>query len=243
MARKICRYISAPIRNSILLLLVLLSSPLSAQDTLRVELGDTVKIELPKKKDKEKRIYYGVAVGADLVGLGMKVAGMEWSFMEVMARVNLKDKFFPIFEMGLGEADHEGNDLDYRFKLRAPYFRGGMDYNINKKHNGNRLFVGVRYGFSVFNYDLTSPTPLTDPVWNVSQPFNHESLRGTAHWAEIVFGLETRLWKIIRLGWDIRGKFRMAQTTGEVGPPWLIPGFGKNDTSGWGGTFRVMVEL
>ena len=49
--------------------------------------------------------------------------------------------------------------------------------------------------------------------------------------------------KMIRLGWDIRGKFRMAQTTGEVGPPWLIPGFGKNDTSGWGGTFKVMVEL
>jgi len=241
-----CRYTSAPLRNSIFfLLLLLLSSPLSAQDTLHVETDDTVQVELPKKqkKDKEKRLYYGVAVGADLVGLGMKVAGAEWSLMEVLARVNLKDKYFFIFELGLSEADHEGNDLDNRFNVRAPYFRGGMDYNINKKHNGNRMFVGVRYGFSAFNYDLTSPTPLEDPVWKTSQPFSHESMRGTAHWAEIVFGLEMRLWKMIRLGWDIRGKFRITQKTGEVGPPWLIPGFGKNDTSGWGGTFKVLVEL
>lgn len=246
MALKTSRSISAWLRNSfIIAMMMLLSSPASAQDTLRVEVGDTVKVELPKKqkKDKEKRLFWGVAVGADLVGLGMKVAGTEWALMEVMARVNLKDKFFPVFELGLGEADHEGNDLDNRFKVRAPYFRGGIDYNINKKHNGNRMFMGVRYGFSAFNYDLISPTPFEDPVWHTSQPFNYEGMRGTAHWAEIVFGLETRLWKIIRLGWDIRGKFRIAQRTGEVGPPWLIPGFGKNDTTGWGGTFKVLVEL
>ena len=226
-------------------MLLLPSLPTAAQDTLSVEVGDTVKVKLPKKKDKdkEKRVYWGTAVGGDLVGLVMKAFGSEWSFMEVMARVNLKDKYFPVLEVGLGEADHEGNDLDYRFKARAPYFRAGMDYNINKKHNGNRLFGGVRYGFSFFNYDLVSPTPLTDPVWQTSHPFNYESLHGSAHWAEIVFGLETRLWKFIRIGWDIRGKFRIAQQTGEVGPPWLIPGFWKNDTTGWGGTFKVLVEL
>jgi hypothetical protein len=52
-----------------------------------------------------------------------------------------------------------------------------------------------------------------------------------------------RLWKMIRLGWDARIKFRFTQKTDEVGPPWLIPGYGKNDTSGWGGTFKVLVEL
>ena len=123
-------------------------------------------------------------------------------------------------------ADHEGRDIDNRFNVHAPYFRVGMDYNINKNTRGNRLFAGVRYGISAFNYDLTSPTPLTDPVWKTSQPFNYESMRATAQWAEVLFGLETRIWKMVRVGWDVRFKFRITQTTGEVGPPWFIPGYG-----------------
>ncbi|MBR1682079.1 MAG: hypothetical protein IJ700_01760 [Bacteroidaceae bacterium] len=244
MAWRTYRSTSARLRSSALALWLLLLSPVAAaQDTLRVEVGDTVKISLPKKVKDENRFFYGVAVGADVVGLAMKAFGSEWSLMEVMARVNLKDKYFPVFEMGLGDADHEGNDLDYRFRTRAPYFRVGIDYNFNKKHNGNRLFLGVRYGFSVFNYDLVSPTPLEDPVWHESQPFSHTSLRGSAHWGEVLLGLETRLWRFIHVGWDARIKFRITQRTDDVGPPWLVPGFGKNDTSGWGGTFKILFEL
>ena len=110
--------------------------------------------------------------------------------------------------------------------------------------NGKAPKVEGHYDYAhAFNYDLNSPTPLTDPVWKTSQPFNYESMRATAQWAEVLFGLETRIWKMVRVGWDVRFKFRITQTTGEVGPPWFIPGFGKNDTSGWGGTFKVMVEL
>ena len=245
---RIYRSISARLRNSVLLMAALLCwcSGAVAQDTLSVEVsGDSITVKLPKKerKPREQRLLQGVAVGADLVGWVMKAAGADWAMMEVLARVNLKDKYFPIFELGLGEANHSGNDQDYQYNVRAPYFRVGMDYNINKKHNGNRMFFGLRYGFSFFNYDLTSPTPLTDPVWKESRPFDYESLHGAAHWGEIVFGLEMRLWKMIRLGWDARIKFRFTQKTDEVGPPWLIPGYGKNDTSGWGGTFKVLVEL
>ena len=246
MALRTCNSASARLRNSLLLLLGLLwlSPTAHAQDTLRVELGDSVQVTLPKKeKEQRKGVFRGVAVGADIVGPIMKAFGSEWALMEVVARVNLKEKFFPIAEVGLGVADHEGRDIDNRFNVHAPYFRVGMDYNINKNTRGNRLFAGVRYGISAFNYDLTSPTPLTDPVWKTSQPFNYESMRATAQWAEVLFGLETRIWKMVRVGWDVRFKFRITQTTGEVGPPWFIPGFGKNDTSGWGGTFKVMVEL
>ncbi len=220
------------------------NAPAVAVDTVSVEVGDTVSVKVTKKQKKEKKSFIrGIAVGIDLIGLGMEAFGSEWALMEVMARLNLKEKIYPIVELGLGEADHEGRDLDNRFNVHAPYFRVGADYNFNKNQRGNRLFAGFRYGFSAFNYDLTSPVPLEDPVFQASQPFEYKGMRGNAHWAEIVFGLETRLWKFIRMGWDVRGKFRMAQKTGEVGPPWLIPGFGKNDTSGWGGSFKVIVEL
>lgn len=247
MALKTYRYTSVWLKNSFLFIIgwFIFTSAASAQgilpkDTLEVELSDSLKIIKPK--EKKPRLIAGVSVGVDLVGLGMKIAGAEWSLMEVMARIHLKDKFFPIAELGIGEAEHEGHDLDNRFKVRAPYFRVGIDYNFTKKNNGNRLLVGARYGFSAYNYDLTSPVELTDPVWNVSKPFDY-SYSGSAHWAEIVLGLETRLWKFIHLGWDARIKFRIKQKLGENGQAWFIPGYGKNDTTWWGGSFKVLFEL
>ncbi|MBR4534656.1 MAG: hypothetical protein IKO85_09000 [Bacteroidaceae bacterium] len=200
---------------------------------------------LGKKPEKKVHFINGFGVGADLVGLIQKIAGSDWSQMEVLARMNIKERFFPVFELGLGEADHEGRDLDNRFHVRAPYFRVGCDYNIRAKHvDGNRLFVGLRYGFSFYNYDLTSPTPIKDPVWGTEQPFDLEGLSGSAHWGEVVIGLETRLWSIIRLGWDVRFKLLIGQKADEVGEPWYLPGLGKRpDGIGWGGTFKIMFDI
>lgn len=208
------------------------------------EAADAVAEALGKKK-KKIHFFNGFGVGIDLVGLVQKVAGSDWSQMEVLARMNIKERYFPVFEMGLGEADHEGRDLDNRFRLRSPYFRVGCDYNIRAKHaDGYRFFVGLRYGFSFYSYDLTSPDPLTDPVWGTSQPFNLEGLKGSAHWGEVVIGLETRLWTIVRLGWDIRFKLIITEKAHEVGEPWFIPGFGKRpDSIGWGGTFKLMFDI
>ena len=193
---------------------------------------------------KKVRFIDGVAVGADLCGLGMKLAGCDWSQMEVLARLSIYDKYFPIFELGIGEADHEGRELDNHFSVRAPYFRVGADFNFTKKHNGNRLFLGLRYGFSAYNYDIDSPVPLVDPVWKQQQELQLHDLSGNAHWAEIVFGLETRLWTIVRLGWDARFKFRIKQKADAVGNPWFVPGYGKNDGStSWGGTFKLLFDI
>jgi len=131
------------------------------------------------------------------------------------------------------------------FRVRAPYFRIGADYNFRARQaDGNRFLLGLRYGFSAYKYDLDSAVPLTDPVWGTEKPFNLQGLLGNAHWAEIVIGLETRLWTIVRLGWDIRFKLLINQKNHEVGKPWYIPGLGKQpDGIGWGGTFRLMFDI
>ena len=216
--------------------------PLSAQ-TPKSE-GEAVEAVEDALAKKKVRFFHGVAVGIDLVGPIMKVAGSDWSQMEVFARVSLLDKFFPVFELGMGEGDHEGRELDNHFKTRAPYFRAGLDYNFNKKHNGNRLFLGLRYGFSSYTYTFDAKTPLTDPVWHQSRELNIEDLSGTTHWGELVLGLETKLWTIIRLGWDMRFKFQLKQYAAPEGEPWYIPGYGKSAPSiGWGGTFKLIFDI
>ncbi len=233
MALRTFKYISVRLSSILLALCLSLSShTVSAQE-----------IQFGEKEQKSVHLIDGIAVGADILGFGLKAMGSDWSQMEVMARINMLDKYFPIFEMGIGEADHEGVDLDNHFTVRAPYFRIGADYNFTKKHNGNRLFLGLRYGFSFFNYNIDSPTPLEDPIWGAKQEVNFSDLSGNSHWAELVFGLETRLWSIVHLGWDVRMKLRIVENPHSIGSPWYVPGFGLNDTTSWGGSFKVLFDI
>ena len=227
---------------ALLALAACLAQPVAAQ-TPKSE-GEVVEAVEDAVKQKKVHFFEGVAVGADLVGLVMKVAGSDWAQMEVLARVNLLDKIFPIFELGYGSSNHEGRELDNRFKVDAFYFRAGLDYNFNKKHNGNRMFLGLRYGFSPYNYHFSAATPLTDPVWHQSQALDLDGLSATSHWGELVIGLETKLWTIIRLGWDVRFKFIIKQKSATEGEPWYIPGYGKSAPSiGWGGTFKLLFDI
>lgn len=213
--------------------LLLAVAPVSAQS-----------LRLPNDKPYQPHLFEGIAVGADLLGVGLKMGGSDWVQMEAFLRFNLYDKYFPVLELGYGEADHEGSELDNHFAVKAPYFRIGGDYNFTKKHNGNRLFGGLRYGFSAYEYDLDSPVPLVDPVWGSSQPFSMHGLSGNTHWLEAVFGVETRLWSIVSMGWDMRFKLRMSQKSSEVGSPWYVPGMSKNDSSiNLGGTFKLVFDL
>jgi hypothetical protein len=212
-----------------------------------VTVGDLVNSIADKVKGKhEKKIHFinGAAVGADIVGWGMKALGSDWRHMEVLGRINILDRYFPIAELGIGEANHEGRDLENRFKVRAPYFRVGADYNFNKKHNGNRMTGGLRYGFSKYNYDLFVAEPLTDPIWGGSEELDLTGRDGRCHWLEVVFGLETRVWTIVHLGWDIRIKAKLSQKKAPEGQPWYIPGYGKTDGSTcWGGSFKLLFDI
>ncbi len=198
-----------------------------------------------KKKEviPKAPLFCGVAVFADLSGPVMKAVDSKYDQLEIGARLNFRDHFFPICELGIGECDREGQENNNRFHTRAPYFRVGMDYNLNKKHNGNRLMAGLRVGFSSFNFDFENPD-FTDEIWKEGQgAFRIESKRSNTQWLELCLGCETKLWKIIRLGWNLRYKARLHQTGKELGAPYYTPGFGKNGNSTFGGTVNLIFDV
>lgn len=188
------------------------------------------------------KLLNGYGVGIDGVGLGMKLMGGRFANMEVMGRVNLLEKYFPIVELGIGECTREGNEQNTQFHTRAPYFRIGADYCLTQKRNGNRLLVGLRYGFSNFNYDYSNPD-FYDEVYKLSAPINFKDLDGKMHWLEICVGVETRIWKFIRLGWTLRFKPRIYTDFSKHGDPWYVPGFGKNGSTTWGGSVNLMFDI
>lgn len=198
-----------------------------------------------KKKQEpipQAPLFCGAAVHMDLAGPVMKALNTKFSQLEVGARLNFRDHYFPITELGIGEGNREGVENNNQFHARAPYFRVGIDYNIVKKHNGNRFMVGARYGFSSFNYDFSCPD-FTDPVWGTSQNLVLNDQNGRAQWLELGIGCETKLWSFIRLGWNIRLKARLKQHISDYGEPWYIPGYGKNGGSTFGGTMNLIFDV
>ena len=114
--------------------------------------------------------FRGMAVGVDVIG-PVQLMVSDYGQYEASLRINLKDKYYPVFELGYGKADASDESTKINYKTSAPYARIGIDWNLLKnKHDDYRLFGGFRYGFTFFKYDVTSP-PIQDPVWCGDVPY------------------------------------------------------------------------
>ena len=69
---------------------------------------------------------------------------------EVSVAVNLKNKFIPTIEFGMGGTDTwSETGIHYKSKM-APFFRIGVDYNTmaKKKEKNSYLYAGLRYAMA-----------------------------------------------------------------------------------------------
>lgn len=186
--------------------------------------------------------FRGVAVSGDLVGLGQLTLG-SYGQLETALRVNIKDKYFPIIELGIGRANAEEVTTKLTYKTTAPYGKAGIDFNMMKnKHDDYRLYLGFRYAFTSFKYDIEHPG-LIDPVWGGIHHFGAQDVKGSCHWLEGVAGVDAKIWGPLRLGWSVRYKRRLFHNNGEIGEPWYVPGFGRGGGAKLGVTFNVIFEI
>lgn len=188
-------------------------------------------------------MFCGVSVGVDVAGAVMAQVA-KFGQYEVDARLNFKQRYFGAFEVGVGVSDHTNSRTDQHYKVNSPYFRVGADYNLAKNPvSGNRIYVGVRYGFSSFSYDLSGPS-IIDESWGGAMPYQFNGLHSRMHWGEAVVGLEGRLWRFIHVGWTGRCKARFAQKKSPHGAAYYVPGYGDNsDKTCFGGSFSVIFDI
>lgn len=200
-----------------------------------------------RRKDTEVKkdtvaLFRGFSVSADLVGPVMMAVG-DYGQYEAALHLNLKDKYFPVFELGYGRADHTEETTRLSYKTSAPYFRIGADFNVLKnKHDIYRLFVGVRYAFTSFKYDLSSPG-VNDPVWGGVTPYEATDVKCNYHWLEVGLGVDVKLAGPLHLGWSLRYKQRLSADEGTLGKAWYVPGFGETGTSAFGALFNVAIDI
>lgn len=187
--------------------------------------------------------FRGFAVSFDLVGPAMLALSDRGEY-EGALRINLHDQWFPIFEMGVGRANHENDEVTgITYKTTAPYFRIGMDWNVlKKKHGPNRMYAGFRYAFTSFNVDIIREN-LPDPVWLSQTGFGIKDLSCTMHWAEIVFGIDAKIIGPLHLGWSVRYKRPLYHKNGDIGNIWYVPGFGTGSDDQLAANFNVIIDI
>ncbi|NLV52624.1 MAG: hypothetical protein GXY64_05105 [Bacteroidales bacterium] len=196
------------------------------------------------EEQKEHLVFFqGFTLSADLFG-PIAYLVSDYGTAEAALRLNLKNTFFPIVEMGVGKCKKEDFNTKVTYDVKAPYARVGFDLNMLKnKFQSNRLYLGARYGISNFKYDISGPAQ-TDPIWGGSESFNQEGIKCTSHWAELVFGVEVKIMKNFHMGWSVRYKTEIASTKSDYSKPHCIPGYGYTTNSTcWGGTYNLIFDL
>lgn len=226
------RHISTFIlRISVSLLLGLMALPSQAQ------------LKMFRMEQDSVAFFRGFAVSFDLVGPAMLMLSDHGEY-EGALRINLHDQWFPIFEAGIGRANHENDEVtEITYKTTAPYFRIGMDWNIlNKKHGPNRMYAGFRYAFTSFKVDIIREN-LPDPVWQSLSGFGIQDLSCSMHWLEVVFGIDAKIMGPLHLGWSVRYKRPLYHKNGDIGNIWYVPGFGTGSDDQLAANFNVIIDI
>lgn len=163
-------FVSRVIAISLLLIAVTTATAQSRKDA-------TADKKLTAQKDTVA-FFRGVAVSADVVGLA-QLAFSDYGQYEAALRINLKDRYFPVFELGYGTADSDNPTTNLKYKTSAPYWRVGMDFNIAKnKHDAYRVYAGARYAMTYYKFDVMG-NGLKDPVWGDDVDYNVKGMKAT----------------------------------------------------------------
>ncbi len=188
-------------------------------------------------------LFRGLSLSFDLVGPAMLMLSDHGEY-EGALRVNLHDQWFPIFELGIGRANHENDEVTgLTYKTTAPYFRIGMDWNIlRNKHQSNRLYAGFRYAFTAYKADIIR-NDLPDPVWQTTAGFGIDGMSCSQHWMEAVIGLDAQVYGPLHLGWNVRYKRRLHHSKVDIGQTWYVPGFGTYDKDQLAANFNIIIDI
>ena len=222
--------------------LILLSVLLIHSETVSAQ----KKIEVAKDTTA---LFQGAVVGVDLFGAVQKhVKLADYGQYEAFLRLNLKGKYFPVFEFGRGMGEHnedyeDDSNKTIITKSSGMYGRVGCDFNVMKdKHDIYKLFVGFRYAYTNFDFEYHHPG-IKDPVWGRIKECSVKDDGRYVHWLEGVFGVDAKIFGPVHLGWSVRYRRRIASNSYRMGDIWYVPGFGRSDKTNLGGTFNISIGI
>lgn len=205
---------SSSFKYGVLAALLFLSLPLTAVD---------------KKKEPAVVIptYQGINLGVEL---GRPLLGLLSNNKGYSAKVdvNLKNTWFPTFEMGYASYDKTA-ESGAQCLASGTYFKLGANKSLvylgDKAENV--FYAGAHYGFSAFSYTLNNLSWYSN-YWGDNALTNLTDQRGIVGWLELTVGVRVDVWGPISLGWSGQYKSTLHVSGGATSDPPYIPGYGEN---------------
>ena len=193
---------------------------------------------------QEERIplLQGVMIEVDAFSAVMSAVNRETYSFEAAMRINLRERFFPVVEVGFAGAN-KISIHDYGFRTDGFFARIGLDYNMLQPNTPTTnirryFFIGGRYGISPFSYDITNVV-INNDFWGNSDVRNFHGETTTKHWFEAVAGLRVEVLNNIYMGWSVRLRMQLNRNRiGEISP-WFIPGIGIQNAGNWGFQYTI----
>ena len=195
--------------------------------------------EEPEIKGYLYPLFNGLSVNVNILDGIANLFGQSYGNYEIAAELDLHNRFFPVWEIGIGHADNTPEGLNFTYRNKASlYNRVGMNYNFGYNKTAMSFFyIGIRYGFSFFTYDIDNIL-VESPFWGESEKLQITGQKSWAHWGELLGGLRVQVYKNFYMGWTVRYRLMFSHKKNTYSQPWYIPGFG-TDSSPFGFTYTV----
>jgi hypothetical protein len=201
-----------------------------------ISLFVSVTINAQQKKDTVKRKEsYGIRVGVDLSKPIISFMEEDTKGLEVVGDMRILNNYYAAVELGFEDKISKEDYMN--FTTKGTYLKAGVNYNAYKNWKGmnNEIYVGVRYGFSLFNQTLNSYTPNVKGTYFIPTEVlpDTEFKDLSAHWAELVFGIKAETFKNLYLGFSFSFKTMISTKEPDNFKNLYVPGFNRvylNDT-------------
>ncbi|WGH76288.1 DUF6048 family protein [Tenacibaculum tangerinum] len=210
----------------------------------------------PKEKSEEKKdtvIYktgYGLRIGADISKPVLAIVDKSYSGLEIVGDYRVSEKWYVATELGYEE---EITFEDFTASTsKGSYIRLGANYNAyeNWLDMNNEIYVGMRYGFAMFDHTLNSYTPnVTTGTTGVPPYFSPNTIQTsvtdeglTAHWTELQLGIKAETLKNLFIGFSFSYKIMLSLDDQTGFKTLYTPGFNRVFASDTGFGFNYTIS-
>jgi hypothetical protein len=199
-----------------------------------------------EETEKDSIVYkspYGIRLGVDISKPILSTINSTYSGFEIIGDYRISKRFFVAAELGYEE---NTSDEDYTNSTsKGNYLRIGFNYNAyeNWLDMNNEIFLGYRYGFSLFDQTLNSYTPNVNstyfPANSINTPIITSNLN--AHWSEFLFGFKVETFKNFFVSASISYKVLMSVKEPENFKTLFSPGFNRifESNNGFGFNYSI----
>ena len=199
-----------------------------------------------EETEKDSIVYkspYGIRVGMDISKPILASFNSNYTGFEIVGDYRISKNFYLAAELG-----HEENisKEDYTNSTsKGNYVRLGFNYNVyeNWLDMNNEIFLGCRYGFSLFDQTLNSFTPNVNttyfPADEISATITASNLN--ANWSEFMFGIKVETFENLFVSTHISYKVLMSVKEPENFKTLFSPGFNRifESSTGFGFNYTI----